>query len=68
MKHTTSLKIARHGAKLFLGLAAMLVYLYVFSKFDLLRWVAGGVLFYAGMMAYPPVERFFEETFEVVEQ
>ena len=67
MKHTTSLKIARHGAKLFLGLVAMLVYLYAFSKFDWMRWLAGGLLFFAAMLAYPAVERFFEETFEIVE-
>lgn len=67
MKHATSLHLARHGAKIFLGVIAMLVFLYAFNEFETLKWLVGAVIFFIAMLAYPRVERFFEETFEIVE-
>ncbi len=67
MKHTTSLKLARYGAKLFLGFATMLVYLFTFARFDYLPWIAGSSLVFIAFLVYPHVERFFEEAFEIVE-
>ncbi len=67
MKHTTSLHIARYGAKLFLGLVTMAVFLYGFSRFDWLHWIVGSLLVFIALFVYPHVERFFEEAFEIVE-
>ena len=67
MKHTTSLALARHGAKIFLGFLAVLVFLYAFNEFETFKWAVGAVLFFIAMLAYPRVEKVFEETFEIVE-
>lgn len=67
MKHTTSLRIARQGAKSFLGLLVMAVLMTTLIKFEWLRFIVGSLLVYAALVLYPHVERFFEETFEIVE-
>ena len=67
MKHTTSLHLARYGAKLFLGMLVFAVYMLTLVKFDVWRWAAGSLLVFVALLLQPHVERFFEEAFEIVE-
>ncbi|MBU1197944.1 hypothetical protein KJ765_05545 [Candidatus Micrarchaeota archaeon] len=67
MKHSTSLKLARHGAKLFLSMTVAAAYLYLFDSMDFFKWIAAAFLISLAFLIHPNVERLFEETFEIIE-